>query len=207
MLIWHGWSHLSLSPCTVLFRTHSLHFRLGLAKLNTTVGLLPIVCRDTWVHSRALTALGLLQLGSRVWVCVSKDLLYLRSLPHFIYLIWLCIMCVLTLKTQTAANIKFPGYFIKFKYYFLWSFLGIRTDMKRELREHIIIIAIYISIDSVLLRSLNKSTCTNNSISKDTLTMETPLSLNLYTHACVHHTQHVCYNSMHWPYTLHMFQL
>ncbi len=60
----------ALSLCTVLFRTHSLHCRLGLEKLNTTVGLLPTVCRET-VISRALAALRSLQLGSRVCVRVS----------------------------------------------------------------------------------------------------------------------------------------
>ncbi len=52
-------------------------------------------------------------------------------------------MRVLTLKTQTVANIKILGYLeytINFKYYSQWSFLSIRgtVHMKRELREHII---------------------------------------------------------------------
>ncbi len=74
------------------YRTH----RLELEKLNTIVGKLPTVGRDTRVLSRALTALGSLQLGSCVCVRVSKNLWYLRSLPPQ--------------KTQTAAKIKIPGY-------------------------------------------------------------------------------------------------
>ncbi len=90
-------------------------------------GLLPTICRDTRVLSRALVALGSLQLGSRVCVRVSRYLWYLRSLLHFILIVH---MRVLTLKAQTAANINFPGYpeyTFNFKYYFLWSwsFLGI----------------------------------------------------------------------------------
>ncbi len=51
-------------------------------------------------------------------------------------------MRVPTLKTQTAANIKFPGYLeytIKFKYYFhrASGVYGENTRMKRDLREHI----------------------------------------------------------------------
>ncbi len=103
--------HLSLSLCTVLFRTHSFHCRLGLEKLNTTVDLLYlpyVVCRDTQVLSKALAALGSLQLGSCVCVRVSKDLWYLRSLLPFYLFVHIR---VLTLKMQTAANIKFPRIF------------------------------------------------------------------------------------------------
>ncbi len=46
----------------------------GLRKLNTTVGLLPTVCRDTLVLSRVPAALGSLQLGSRGCVRVSEDI-------------------------------------------------------------------------------------------------------------------------------------
>ncbi len=48
-------------------------------------------------------------------------------------------MRVLTLKTQTPANIKFPEYTIIFKYYFhrASGVYGENTRMKRELREHI----------------------------------------------------------------------
>ncbi len=49
-------------------------------------GLLPTICGETQVFSRALIALGALQLGSHVYVRVSKDLWYLRSFPPF-YLI------------------------------------------------------------------------------------------------------------------------
>ena len=90
---------LSLSPVSI--RTHSLHCRLGLEKLNTTLCLLPTVCKDTRVLSRALAALGLLQLGS--CVCVSKDLWFVRSLPPF----YVLVRCT---KTQNAANIKIFGY-------------------------------------------------------------------------------------------------
>ncbi len=62
------------SLCTVLFRTHSLHCRLGLEKLNTTV------------------AYYLLYYG---WALVSVSVPLVSKKP---------------LKTQTAANIKFPGY-------------------------------------------------------------------------------------------------
>ncbi len=75
--------HLSLSLCTE-------HCRLGLEKLNITLGLLPTVCRDSRVPSRALTALGSLQLGSRVCVHISKDLWYLRSLPPFYLIVHVC---------------------------------------------------------------------------------------------------------------------
>ncbi len=58
-------------------------------------------------------------------------------------------MRVLTLKTQTLANIKFPGYLeytIDFKYYFhrASGVYGENTRMKRELREHIYLLYIYI---------------------------------------------------------------
>ena len=63
-------------------------------------------------------------------------------------------MRVLNVKTQTAANIKFPGYLeystINFKYYFHRSIQGVygeNTRMKRELREHIYIYISEISID------------------------------------------------------------
>ncbi len=76
----------SFSVCPVLFRTHASIVVSELEKLNTIPGLLPTVCRETQVFSRALAALGLLQLGSHVCVRVSKDLWYLTSLPPF-YLI------------------------------------------------------------------------------------------------------------------------
>ncbi len=66
--------HLSLSLCLEHIASIA---DSGLEKLNTTVGLLPTVCRDTRVLSRALAALGSLQLQFRV--CVSKDL---RSLIY-----------------------------------------------------------------------------------------------------------------------------
>ena len=111
MLIWHTlepakYLHLSMSLCIVLFRTHNLHCKLGLEKLNTSVGLLHTVCRDTQVLSRAFAALGSLQLGSRVCVRVSKDFWYLRSILPFHLIVH---MRVLTLKTQTAAKIKYPS--------------------------------------------------------------------------------------------------
>ncbi len=61
-------------------------------------------------------------------------------------------MRVLTLKTRTPANIKFPGYLeytIKFKYYFhiASGVYGENTRMKRELREHIYLYISEISID------------------------------------------------------------
>ncbi len=69
-------------------------------------------------------------------------------------------MRVLTLKTQTPANIKFPGYLeytINFKYYFHRAFgvYGENTCMKRELREHIYLYISEISIDMNRDRSLN----------------------------------------------------
>ncbi len=61
-------------------------------------------------------------------------------------------MRVLTLKTRTPANIKFPGYLeytIHFKYYFhrASGVYGENTRMKRELREHIYLYISEISID------------------------------------------------------------
>ncbi len=53
-------------------------------------------------------------------------------------------MRVPTLKTQTSANIKFPGYLEYTKYYFhiASGVYGENTRMKRELREHIYILYI-----------------------------------------------------------------
>ncbi len=100
--------HLSLSHLFSLFRRHSPL----VSEFNTIVGLLPTVYRDTRVLSRALAVLGSLQLGSRVCVRVSKDLWYLSLFINFL----IVHMRVLTLKTQTAANIKIPGY-LEYSYY------------------------------------------------------------------------------------------
>ncbi len=64
-------------------------------------------------------------------------------------------MRVLTLKTRTPANIKFPGYLeytINFKYYFhiASGVYGENTRMKRELREHIYLYISEIWIESAL---------------------------------------------------------
>ncbi len=61
-------------------------------------------------------------------------------------------MRVLTLKTQTAAKIKIPGYpeyTIKFKYYFQWIFRSIREKQVHETRttRTYIIYILEISID------------------------------------------------------------
>ncbi len=48
---------------------------IWLEKLNTTVGLLPTICRDTRVLSRVLAAPGSLQLGSCVCHLVESSLL------------------------------------------------------------------------------------------------------------------------------------
>ena len=63
-----------LIPCSLCLIVASMDS--GLEKLNTTVGLLPTVCRDTRDLSRALAALSdlYMQLGSCVCVSVSKDL-------------------------------------------------------------------------------------------------------------------------------------
>ena len=69
-------------------------------------------------------------------------------------------MRVLTLKTQTAANIKFPGYLeytINFKYYFhrASGVYGKGPRMKCELHEHIYIyiLTIYIGISIDIIES------------------------------------------------------
>ncbi len=55
MLIWHGWSERSTCIYPLVFaqfyleHIHSLHCRPGFEKLNTAIGVLPTVCRDTRV--------------------------------------------------------------------------------------------------------------------------------------------------------------
>ncbi len=122
--------HLSLSLCTVLFRTHSLHCIVD-SGLRNLIGLLPTVCRDTRVLSRALTALGSLQLGSRACVRVSKDLWYLRSLPPFYYYFFDCAHGRTNIKSANCRK-HFPRIsrvYINFKNYFLWSFQSIREKL------------------------------------------------------------------------------
>ena len=160
MLIWHTlerakYLHLSPLAFAQFYLEHIASIvNLG-EKLNTSV-LLHTECRDTRVLSRALSALGSLQLDTLVCVHVSKDLWYLRSILPFYLIVY---MRVLTLETQTTAKIKYPGYLkytINIKY---WSFLSIRgkrTHETRTTRTYIYIILYRKSQLRVrMLRSLN----------------------------------------------------
>ncbi len=65
-------------------------------------------------------------------------------------------MRVPTLKTRTAANIKFAGYLeytINFKYYFHRA-SGVYGENTRELREHIYISEISIDMSARFARSI-----------------------------------------------------